>query len=46
VDDIFVEKKLDRCIADFKTGLIGSMFIFWVGQIGVITGILFAFFKR
>ncbi|MDP2605046.1 MAG: hypothetical protein Q8S00_21070 [Deltaproteobacteria bacterium] len=40
------DKKLDRCIADFKADLIRWMFIFCVGQIGVITGILIAFFKR
>lgn len=28
-----------------KFELIKWMFIFWVGQIGVLTGILFAFFK-
>ena len=28
-----------------QANLIKWMFIFWVGQIGVLTGILFAFFK-
>lgn len=31
--------------ANGKADLIRWMFVFWVGQIGVITGILFAFFK-
>lgn len=38
------EVKVD--IANVKADLVRWMFIFWVGQIGVITGILFAFFKR
>ncbi len=29
-----------------KSELIKWMFIFWIGQIGMILGILFAFFKR
>ena len=29
-----------------KAELIKWMFIFWVGQVAVIVGILFAFFKR
>lgn len=29
-----------------KAEIIKWMFIFWIGQIGVILGILFAFFKR
>ncbi|MCD6220358.1 hypothetical protein J7K43_08260 [Candidatus Calescamantes bacterium] len=32
-------------IAQVRADLIKWMFIFWVGQIGVLTGILFAFFK-
>ena len=33
-------------IANLRAELIKWMFIFWVGQIGVITGILFAFFRK
>ncbi|MBI5574156.1 MAG: hypothetical protein HY919_06360 [Elusimicrobia bacterium] len=33
-------------LAETKAELIKWMFIFWVGQIGVLTGILLAFFKR
>jgi hypothetical protein len=36
------EKRLDQT----KTRIIRWMFIFWVGQIGVLTGILFAFFRK
>ncbi len=49
---LFAEEKsegiaeLEAAITKFKVDLIRWMFIFWVGQIGVITGILFAFFKR
>ncbi len=32
-------------IAVFESRVIRRMFIFWVGQIGVLTGILFAFFQ-
>lgn len=38
--------KLRQEIAEVKADIIRWMFLFWVGQIGVITGILFAFFKR
>ncbi len=31
--------------SETKADLIKWMFIFWVGQVGVILGILFAFFK-
>ena len=41
-----VEEKFERRLAAAEATLIKWMFIFWVGQIGVITGILFAFFKR
>ncbi len=41
-----VEEKFERRLAEVEARLIKWMFIFWVGQIGVITGILFAFFKR
>lgn len=33
-------------IAEAKSELIRWMFIFWVGQLGVTIGILFAFFRR
>jgi predicted nucleic acid-binding Zn-ribbon protein len=33
-------------MAELKTDLIRWMFIFWVGQIGAIFGILFAFFRK
>lgn len=33
-------------IAETKAELLRWMFIFWVGQVGVMTGILFAFFPR
>ncbi len=33
-------------IAETKAEIIRLMFIFWAGQIGVMIGILFAFFKR
>jgi hypothetical protein len=33
-------------ISEAKADLIKWMFIFWVGQIAVILGILFAFFKK
>ncbi|MBO8130785.1 MAG: hypothetical protein H0Z29_04600 [Candidatus Marinimicrobia bacterium] len=32
-------------IAEVKSEIIKWMFIFWIGQIGAILGILFAFFK-
>lgn len=41
-----VEEKFERRLAAVETTLIGWMFIFWIGQVGVIIGILFAFFKR
>lgn len=46
-DDIIalVEEKFERRLAEVKADLIRWMFVFWVGQIGVITGLLFAFFK-
>jgi hypothetical protein len=33
-------------MAEMKADLIRWMFIFWVGQLGAILGILFAFFRR
>lgn len=41
-----VEEKFERRLAAVEATLVKWMFIFWVGQIGVIIGILFAFFKR
>ncbi len=40
------EEKFERRLATVEATLIKWMSIFWAGQIGVITGILFAFFKR
>ena len=37
-----VEKK----VLETKSELIKWMFIFWVGQVGMLLGILFAFFKK
>jgi hypothetical protein len=42
---IFVEEKFERRLAEVKSDIIKWMFIFWVGQIGVLTGVLFAFFR-
>jgi len=39
------EARLDGRISQSNANLIRWMFIFWVGQVGVIIGILFAFFK-
>ncbi|MDW7679434.1 MAG: hypothetical protein SCK70_02650 [bacterium] len=36
---------LDTKISSVKADMIKWMFIFWVGQVGMILGILFAFFK-
>src|SRR5262249_3481306 len=38
--------KLRTDMADLRTNLIQWMFLFWIGQIGVLTGILFAFFRK
>jgi translation elongation factor EF-G len=38
-------EELLEMIHDTKTSMIKWMFIFWIGQIGAIVGILFAFFK-
>ena len=38
-------ERFERRLAEVKAHLIRWMFIFWVGQIGVLTGILFAFFR-
>lgn len=37
--------KVNQKILESHANLIKWMFIFWIGQIGVILGILFAFFK-
>lgn len=39
------ERRLAEEIGEAKVELIRWMFIFWVGQIGVLTGILFAFLR-
>ena len=36
---------VENRVSETKADLIKWMFIFWVGQVGVILGILFAFFK-
>jgi hypothetical protein len=38
--------KLRTEMADLRTNLVQWMFLFWIGQIGVLTGILFAFFRK
>lgn len=38
--------KLRTDMADLRANLIQWMFLFWIGQIGVLTGILFAFFRK
>lgn len=38
--------KVRQEMAELKAGLIRWMFIFWVGQLGAILGILFAFFRK
>lgn len=47
---VLVEERFERRLAEvvggLETRLTRWMFIFWVGQIGAILGILFAFFKR
>jgi len=40
-----LDKRITTEIAKVRTDLIKWMFIFWIGQIGAILGILFAFFK-
>ena len=45
-----VEERFEKRLAQAETKLIRWMFIFWIGQfasiVGVLTAILFAFFKR
>jgi len=38
--------KLRVELHDLRANLIQWMFLFWIGQIGVLTGILFAFFRK
>ncbi len=38
--------QLETKIAQAETRIIRWMFIFWVGQVGTITAILFAFFRK
>lgn len=38
--------KVNEKISETKAEIIRWMFIFWVGQIGVMIGILFAFFRK
>jgi hypothetical protein len=38
--------KLRVEMADLCANLVQWMFLFWLGQIGVLTGILFAFFRK
>ena len=40
------EERFERKIAETESRLIKWMFIFWVGQLGSITAILFVFFKH
>lgn len=40
-----VEERFERCLKKFETQMIKWMFIFWAGQIGGMTAILFLFFK-
>jgi len=37
---------LESKVSEFKAELIKWMFIFWIGQVAVMLGLLFAFFKR
>jgi sirohydrochlorin ferrochelatase len=38
--------KLRAELHDLRANLIQWMFVFWIGQIGVLTGILFTFFRK
>jgi hypothetical protein len=40
------ERRLSEEIGTLRAELIKWMFIFWIGQVGVILGILFTFFKK
>jgi len=39
------EDKFEKRLSEVRADIIKWMFIFWVGQVGTITAILFAFFK-
>jgi len=41
-----VRSELTGRIESVRSELIKWMFLFWVGQIGAVVGILFAFFRR
>ena len=43
---LVTREEFKETIANLRADLIRWMFIFWVGQVGVIVGILLAFFKR
>ncbi len=43
---ITVEEKFERRLLETKADIIKWMFIFWVGQIGVLVAILSLFFKK
>jgi hypothetical protein len=38
--------KLRAEMHDLRANIVQWMFVFWIGQIGVLTGILFAFFRK
>ena len=38
--------KLRTDMADLRANLTQWMLLFWIGQIGVLTGVLFAFFRK
>ena len=40
------ESRLEVKVAQTESRLVGWMFAFWIGQIGTIIGILFAFFRK
>jgi len=40
------EERFERRLAQVESRLIRWMFLFWVGQLGSLTAILFAFFKH
>ena len=41
-----VEERFENRLAQAEARIIRWMFVFWVGQIGVLIGILIAFFRR
>jgi hypothetical protein len=41
-----LEAKIETKISEVKADLIRWMFLFWVGQLGAILGILLMFFRR